>query len=552
MIMMKTTMKVTMKISHKLTRPLWITGAAVLFLLTSCQSLDEPKPGFLDPETFLEKQQDALDLLAGAYSGQYSIMSYLKSWIILNDIGSDDCGYIYAEFPDRVQYDRFIYDPEYRDVLNMWWHHYMIVNRASLVISNVPDMPDYVFDSPSMKKRIIAEARFLRAYNYFNLVRGWGDVPFFGDNYVADPVGATDMERTDVNTIYDFIIEDLEKAEADLWDRTRVEKGRATRGAAQALLAKVYLTRAGWRLDANTGEMVQGDPANWTKAAQWAKKLIDEGEYGLLDSFRLVFPARPETYSWENNREQIYFVNAVEEGPWFETKKYYGPRRFDNMGAYSSYVGEVELYNSFDPADKRLGTTYLMWVFDRDFNRRFYLTDPKDIWFWWPGLNIPHINKYLPDEQFYEYPPKENLSGTNFPLFRYAEVLLMYAEAENEVNGPTGEATEAYNQVRRRAGLSEWPNVTDPDGNLYPNDQEGFRQAVRQERRYELAFESKRLFDLRRWGNLVELIRHRAELPVHTQEDVIRAQNITKYHNLWPIPYYEIQRNPKLKQNPGL
>ncbi len=537
------------KINMKLISTLLIFA---LFGLFSCESLDEPKPGFLDPETFLENQQDALDLLAGAYSGQYSIMSYLKSWIILNDIGSDDCGYIYAEFPDRVQYDRFIYDPEYRDFLNMWWHHYIIINRASLVIAKVSDMPDFAFDSPSIKKRIIAEARFLRAYNYFNLIRGWGDVPFFGDNYVSDPVGATDMDRTDVETIYDFIIEDLTKAEEDLWDREKVEKGRATGGAAQALLSKVYLTRAGWRLDANTGEMVQGDPSNWAKAAAWAKKLIDEGHYALMDSFRLVFPARPETYSYENNPEQIYFVNAVEAGPWFETKKYYGPRRFDNLGGYSSYVGEIELYNSFDSSDKRLPATYLMWVFDRDFNRRFNLNDPKDKWFWWPGLNIPHIGKYLPDEPYYVYPPRENLSGTNYPLFRYAEVLLIYAEAENEANGgPDGQAVEAYNQVRRRAGLSEWPNVTDPEGNLYPNTQDGFRQAVRQERRFELAFESKRLFDLRRWGILEQLIKDRANLPVHTQEDVIRAQNITKYHNLWPIPYYEIQRNPKLKQNPG-
>ncbi len=541
-----------MKRNKNIKKNLWIVVVMTLAGLISCESLDEPKPGFLDPATFLESQQDALDLLAGAYSGQYSIMSFLKSWIILNDIGSDDCGYIYAEFPDRVQYDRFIYDPEYRDILNMWWHHYIIINRASLVITQVPRMPDHVFDSPAMKKRIIAEARFLRAINYFYLVRGWGDVPFFGNNYVSDPVGSTDMERTDVETIYDFIIEDLTLAEQDLWDRTKVEKGRATRGAAQAFLSKVFLTRAGWRLDANSGEMVQGDPANWALAAKWAKKLIDEGEYGLLDSFRLVFPARPETYSWENNREQIYFVNAVEEGPWFETKKYYGPRRFDNMGAYSSYVGEIELYNSFDPADKRLPATYLMWVFDRDYNRRFHLNDPKDTWFWWPGLNIPHIGKYLPDEPYYEYPPKENLSGTNFPLFRYAEVLLIYAEAQNEANGgPDATAIEAYNQVRRRAGLSEWPNVTGPDGNTYPNTQDGFRQAVRQERRYELAFESKRLADLRRWGILESLIKNRATLPDHTQEDVIRAQNITKYHNLWPIPYYEIQRNPKLKQNPG-
>ncbi len=523
-----------------------------IFLAFSCESMDDPKPGFLDPSTFLEKQQDALDLLTGAYSGQYTIESYLKPWIILNDIGSDDCGYIYAEFPDRTQYDRFIYDPDYKDFRSMWWHHYMIINRAGLVVSGVNNMPDNVFDSPEMKKRIIAEARFLRAFNYFNLIRLWGDVPFFGDNYISDPVGSVEMGRTDVETIYDFIIEELLKAEKDLWGRDRVEKGRATTGAAQAVLAKVYMTRAGWRLNAKEKQMVEGDHNNWGLAATMAKKLIDEGSYNLLDSFRLVFPARPEDYIYENSKEQIYFVNATTEGPWFETKKYYGPRRFDNGGAYSSYVGEYELYKSFDPADKRLDATYLMWVYDKDFGRRYNLDNPTDNWYWWPGLNIPHIGKYLPSEQFYEYPPKENLSGTNFQLFRYAEVLLMYAEAQNEADGsPNGQAIESFNKVRRRAGLSEWPNVVDPDGNIYPNSQDGFRQAVRQERRWELAFESKRLFDLRRWGILVETIKNRATLPDATQEDIIRAQQITVNHNLFPIPFYEIQRNPKLWQNPG-
>ncbi|MEN8227689.1 MAG: RagB/SusD family nutrient uptake outer membrane protein [Bacteroidota bacterium] len=524
----------------------------ITILLFSCADLDEPKPGALAPETFLEDQDDALDLLSGAYSGQYTIQSYLKPWIILNDIGSDDCGYLYAEFPERVQLDRLIYNPDYSDYRAMWWHHYMIINRAGLVIEEVSKMEDNVFESVEMKNRIIAEARFLRAYNYFNLIRLFGDVPYFGDTYSTDPVASKEMEKESVDVIYDFIIEELTKAKTDLWTRDAVEKGRATRGAAQAVLAKVFMTRAGWRLDANTGEMVQGDHAYWSSAATVSNELITEAEYELLDSFRLVFPAREEDFIHENGIEHIYFVNATTEGPWFETKKYYGPRRFDNGGAYSSYVGELELFNQFDSIDKRLDATYLTWVYDTEYSKRYNLNDPAAAWYWWPDLNIPHIGKYLPDEQYYEYPPKENLSGTNLILFRFAEVLLMYAEAQNEADGsPNGQAVEAYNRIRRRAGLSEWPNVTDPEGDPYPDSQDGFRSAVRQERRVELAFEQKRLFDLRRWGILEETFMQRASAADATQEDLIRSQNVTKYHNLFPIPYYEIQRNPGLKQNPG-
>jgi hypothetical protein len=93
--------------------------------------------------------------------------------------------------------------------------------------------------------------------------------------------------------------------------------------------------------------------------------------------------------------------------------------------------------------------------------------------------------------------------------------------------------------------------VNDLDGNPYPNDQEGFRRAIRQERRWELCFEGKRLFDLRRWGNLVETFQARAAVPNPTPQDLIRAQNITLKHNLYPIPQGEIRKNPKLTQNPG-
>jgi hypothetical protein len=167
-------------------------------------------------------------------------------------------------------------------------------------------------------------------------------------------------------------------------------------------------------------------------------------------------------------------------------------------------------------------------------------------------MNFPHVNKYLPDEDDYDFPPSANASGTNYPLMRYAEVLLIYAEAVNEANGsPTADAIDAFNEVRQRAGLSLWPTVNDVDGNPYPNTQDGFRQAIRQERRWELCFEGKRLFDLRRWGILVETFQARATAPDATIQDGIRAQNIEMKHNLYPIPLAEIKRNNNLTQNPG-
>jgi hypothetical protein len=523
------------------------------FGMNGCQPLDEIPPGILNPETFFETQNDALAALTGAYAGAYGGAQryYLKSWIIICGVGSDDMGDGFGGQASRKELDRFKFDPSYSDFYHPYWSAYIMINRAGNVVANVPGMPDGAFDSPEFKKRIIAEARFIRAQNYFNLIRLFGDVVFHGDSYVSDPVGDANLPRTDIEVIYDFIIEELIKAEADLWDREVSEKGRATRGAAQAFLSKVYLTRAGWRLDSKTGTMVQGDQSNLAQAATWAKKCIDENHYNLRPVYRDVFPAHDDDYDQlENNEEHIFFVNCTATDNWFETKLYWGPRMANGEGGYSSFVGEVELSSSYEATDQRADVVNLDYIIDPLEEEQ--ALDESNADYWFPGMAIPHAGKYLPDEEKYTFPPSGNSSGTNYPLFRFAEVLLVYAEAQNEVNGgPDAASVEAFNRVRRRAGISEWPNVNDLDGNPYPNDQDGFRRAIRQERRWELCYEGKRLFDLRRWGNLVDVFKARANVANPTPQDLIRAGNVELRHNLYPIPHGEIQKNPMLTQNIG-
>ena len=538
-------------ISNILKGSIWLFTVGI-FTITGCAELDEVPPGILDPGTYFSSQEDALTALTGVYAPQYGGAQryYLKSWIILTDVGSDDMGDGFGGIQARKELDRFKFDPTFGDFYYIWWSAYIVINRAGNVIENVTMMPDNVFDTPELKKRIIAEARFLRGQNYFNLVRLFGDVVFHGDSYVSDPVGDADLERTGVDVIYDFIISELELAEADLWHREDMEKGRATRGAAQAYLAKVHLTRAGYRMDAKTGDMVQGDPSDWAKAAQWADKMMGEGHYGLRDVYREVFPSHPTEFDlYENNEEHIYFVNCTEAENWFETKLYWGPRKSNGEGGYSSFVGEVELSSSYDTADLRADVVNLDYILD-EFEEPQAL-DETNPGYWWPGMNIPHAGKYLPEEEKYTFPPSGNASGVNYPLFRFAEVLLIYAEAVNEQGAPTAEAIEAFNRVRRRAGLSEWPDVNDVDGNPYPDSQDGFRQAIRQERRWELCYEGKRLFDLRRWGILEETFQARANVTEPTVQDEIRAQNVEQKHNLYPIPFSEIQKNPNLSQTAG-
>ncbi len=533
------------------------TGLMLIMLgvisMIGCQKLDEIPPGILNPETYFETQEDALSALTGAYAGHYGGAQryYLKSWIIIVDVASDDMGDGFGGIQERKELDRFKFDPQFGDFYYVWWSAYIIINRAGNVIENVSNMPDHAFDSPELRRRIIAEARFLRAQNYFNLVRLWGDVVFHGDSYVSDPVGDASLERTDINVIYEFIINELIAAEQDLWDREITEKGRATRGAAQAFLSKVYLTMAGWRLDNKTNTMVQGDQSNWAKAAEWAKKTMDENHYNLRPVYRDVFPAHIDDYDQlENNEEHIFFVNCTETDNWFETRLYWGPRMANGEGGYSSFLGEVELSSSFEANDQRGDVCNLDYIVDPLEEEQ--ALDATNADYWWPGMAIPHAGKYLPEEDSYVFPPTGNSSGTNYPLFRFAEVLLNFAEAQNEASGgPDADAIEAFNRVRRRAGISEWPNVNDLDGNPYPNNQDGFRQAVRQERRWELCYEGKRLFDLRRWGALESTFQARANVANPTPQDLIRAQNVHLKHNLFPIPFQEIQKDANLTQNPG-
>ena len=137
--------------------------------MTGCRELDEIPPGVLDPETYFETQEDALAALTGAYGGQYGGAQryYLLSWSNLCELGSDDMGDGFGGIQDRKELDRFKFDPEYIHFYRVWWSAYIIINRAGNVIENVSKMPDNVFDSQELKKRIVAEARFLRAQNYF-------------------------------------------------------------------------------------------------------------------------------------------------------------------------------------------------------------------------------------------------------------------------------------------------------------------------------------------------------------------------------------------------
>ncbi len=271
--------------------------------------------------------------------------------------------------------------------------------------------------------------------------------------------------------------------------------GRATCGAAKALLAKVYLTRKDWtNAQAKLLEVINGPYG-----------------YGLFSNYADVF-----NKSTKNGKEHIFSVQFLSNSGANNSRDRI---MTDVFSGFSSKVppdlpADSSLYKSYAKTDTRRAVT-------------FFSTLPN------PATGLPYKFKYLGLRKFVDttqlLTPVE--SGINFPVLRYADVLLMYAEAVNEQGGPTTAAYQAINQVRERAKL---PDLT---AGLSQND---FRDSVYRERRWEFVQEGQRWFDLVRQGLLVESVKK-----------IAAKSAISEKNNLFPIPQAEINVNPKITQNPG-
>jgi hypothetical protein len=371
------------------------------------------------------------------------------------------------------------------------------VNRANAAVNRIPS----ISMDESLKNRLVGEAKFLRAFYYFYLVPWYGGVPLILTETQSLDAGKG-ITRASADEVYAQIIRDLEDAEGSLPDRfTGADVGRATAGAAKGMLTQVYLTRK-----------------EYTRARDKAREIIDNAGkygYGLWDTYADVFKV-----SNKNGKEAVFEIQfvggGVGQGNGLIT--YMAPENSPVTGrGFGSFYPTPELYNSYKPGDKR---------------KELYISSYVNN----AGRTIqtfPHFNKYV-DPTASTFPQGNN----NFPYLRYADILLMFAEAENEVSGPTPQALEAANPIRRRAyGLSlNAPSAMDFTASLGKN---GFRQQIWEERRWEFAAEAQRWFDLVRTDRLVSVLSAKGKTSVQEK------------HRVFPIPQREIDLNPQLSQNDG-
>lgn len=480
---------------------LFAAGALALFSATGCSDdfLDLAPISQQNSNNFYKTPEDMKNALTAVYGSLQYGGQYYSSMSIIGELRSDNTEITNpAAGADQQAVDDFTNVPVTSISSNTWNAHYQGIQAANILLDRISN----VTMDANLKERYIGEAKFLRALMYFNLVRIYGDVPLVV-SAINNPQEGYTYGRESSQKVYELIISDLTEAENALpASYSGADLGRATKGAAMALLGKVYLTQK-----------------NWTLAIEKLSQVVEgtgQVNYSLVDDYANLFgPAN------ENNAESIFEVQ-FKGGLNGEGSPY--SNQFAPIGSGTAVVAVG------NPLGQNIPTNEFFQSYEEGDLRKTVSMDTSYVL---NGKSVRHnyIKKYIST-------PVANLdSDVNWIVLRYADVLLMYAEALNEQGFvPDGPAFDYLNQIRKRAGLAEVSAVNENPA-LQLDSQAAFRLAIEKERRMELAFEGHRWFDLVRTGRAL---------------DVMASQGMQAHQALFPIPQSQIDINPGLMtQNPG-
>jgi hypothetical protein len=501
-----------MKINIKITTHLIFSS--LLFLGTGCEKfLEEPDRSNFTLENYFTKAEHAESVVNATYESLRTVRGEVTPWA--------GAAWLMLEFQTglaNTEYGQAVNSINVRNLVNTadnnyntvyWNSNYRGIGNANLAIAKIPE----IAMDETRKKKLLGEARFLRAYYYYTLVRVFGKIPL-----ITLPVSLTSPELypepASVEEIYNLIVADLIEAEASGLPYTD-PSGRVTLGAIKSLLSSVYLTMAGFPLQKGT--------EYYQKAADKANEVITSNQFFLFASYDDLH--KEET---ENRGENIFMVQFEP----FAMPSYWQSIITPYNRGISTYADEtgslfanLEFIGSYEPGDKRTR--------EKQFYYKTY-TQSED------RTKIIDLGGYYIYKHF-DISANEatTSSGLNWPIMRYAEVLLTYAEASNEVSGPSADAYEAVNKIRRRAELPELTGLS----------KEQFREAIWRERWHELSFENVTWFDMVRLQKAYNVKTNEFDNYVghqFTYGPVLKDREL-----LFPIPAAEIRNNSKLVQNPG-
>ncbi len=459
---------------------------AILIALGACEVLEQDPISNLSSENFFETAEHANAAITSTYAAlrntfnggqgnvRYSMWGDLRADLLATDEGKNE-GY------DRLEDN----EQNPTDAVADWSDLYQTIARANDIIANVPGIEDVDLTAED-ESEILAQARFLRAFSYFYLVRLWGDVPLSLEpvNSASDPV---DLPRVSQAVVLDTIEADIIYALARLpttYSSNSDTRGRATLGAAYALQAHVYA----WQ-------------ANWEAAAASAQQVIENPQYELLPGERYA-----NIFDVENTRESIFELQIDPLSAGEGTSSL-----FIDFGTDEQNGGLTGELGIFLPSEK-----FLNGLEEGDLRRSTLIFDGD-------GLFRPQIVKYIRPfsraDLGTSVPNRAAEADNNIIIYRLAGIILLRAEALNYL-GRTQEAATLLNQIRERAGLPATTATT----------QEELKAAILKERGYELAFEGHRWYDLVRNGealNKIETLTNpdRLLLPI-SQREIILNENI--------------------------
>lgn len=509
-------MKLTIKnISH-----LFLTG--LLVAISGCSDfLKEEDPSNIAPETFFTVPEDAEVAVYGIYenlrfhgdgtgifSANFQMLDALSGTAETETGQNSDLNNLYGfqHTGDNLH-------------LSQWWRQlYEGIANANLAIEKIPQIPAI---TPETATKWVGHAKFLRAFHYFWLVQLWGDVPLITKPIYSWTDPNVTPSRTSKETVYATIEQDLLDAEVAGFNMTDAT-GLASTIAVKSLLAKVYLTMAGHPLN-------KGDEY-YTKAAAKAKEVIDFANanptlVGLFPSYDDLH--NPAT---ENKLEHIFMIQYSAGIANANYQSYFLPNNTNitASGEVGTTVPTESFLDSYEPGDLRIA--------EKGFYFKEYFLDG--------GTGAPTtLNRFYIYKHF-DLPangapgsPGTGNSGLNYPLIRYADILLTYAEAQNEAGGgPNADAYAALTAIRDRAGL------TTPDIGTFT--EASFREAVWRERWHELSFEGQTWFDMIRLQKVYDTENGSF---VDFAGAELNGATLQAKHLLLPLPAADFRNNPNLR-----
>jgi starch-binding outer membrane protein, SusD/RagB family len=534
----------------KQSRIFFVLVSIIMFLnLNSCDvsKLELVNPNVLTPEIYFVTETQVQQAVNAVYATLQTHGLYQRTlYYAMDNMAYEQVMNPAAEY-DKLQYSNFTFDASHGAIGEYWKNCYAGINRANFVINNeeaINKIPLGLM-SQAKKNKYIGEAQFLRALYYFLLVTRFGDVPL----YLEIPEGIKGLPRTPKAKIWAQMESDLISATEKCFPKNLEEKGRATSGAAWALLGKAHLFQANESNDQadymdakNAFLQVIHDEVNYKLEDIYADNFKEETEHGPESIFEVEFnPELGTTDIWSSDgsgynegtfRAMEYgcfnwfnvtpTVDLVEE---FETWADNGVKTDPRLGYCIYQTGD--LYNN--GLDTAIIDNYTLYHWD----------GTTEVWYRYGWRKYQNYYKQKSENSYY--------SGINTRVIRFADVLLMMAEVENEL-GNIPEAIDYLNKVRNRADVM-MPNYGTPVMDaIYPvSNKEQLRIAIEHERKIELCSEQVRFNDLVRWHRLEVFIPEVLLELIEFKRDAVKFDPAIDY--LWPIPQAEIDSNPAITED---